>query len=63
MPGKVSGRWIVKGTRIPVESILENAADGATVDGIYEMFEGLPEGSVEMVLACALAAARGANSA
>jgi uncharacterized protein (DUF433 family) len=39
-PGKVSGAWVVKGTRIPVDAILANA-DGCTPEQIATMFEGL----------------------
>lgn len=27
IPGKVSGRWLMKGTRLPVQAVLDNAED------------------------------------
>lgn len=41
VPGKVSGAWVVKGTRIGVDGILANAADGYTPSELAEMFPGL----------------------
>jgi uncharacterized protein (DUF433 family) len=38
--GKVSGQWIVVGTRILAEGVIENAED-ATPEEIDEMFPGL----------------------
>ena len=38
--GKVSGAWVVRGTRIPVDAILANA-HGYTPEQIAMMFEGL----------------------
>jgi len=26
--GKVSGAWVVKGTRVPVQAVVDNAKDG-----------------------------------
>jgi uncharacterized protein (DUF433 family) len=39
IPGKVSGAWVFKGTRMPVSTVFENLAAGATVDEIMEWFE------------------------
>ena len=50
VPGKVSGQWIVKGTRIPVESILDNAADGFGPEDLAEMFPGLPADAARRVI-------------
>ena len=33
-PGKVSGAWCVKGTRIPVQAIIDNAPEGCTAEEI-----------------------------
>ena len=38
MPGKVSGAWVFRGTRMPVASIFENLEDGMTIDEIMEQF-------------------------
>ena len=41
--GKVSGAWLVKGTRIPVQAVLDNAEDGYSAEQIAaEIYEGLP---------------------
>ena len=43
IPGKVSGAWLVKGTRIPVQAVLDNADDGYTAEEIAStIYEGLP---------------------
>jgi len=41
IPGKVSGAWVLKGTRMPVSVIFENLKAGANIDEIMEWFEGL----------------------
>ncbi len=38
IPGKVSGAWVFKGTRMPVSLIFENLEAGATIDDIMEWF-------------------------
>jgi uncharacterized protein (DUF433 family) len=32
IPGKVSGAWLVAGTRIPADAVLDNAEDGSTAE-------------------------------
>ena len=32
IPGKVSGAWLFKDTRVPVAALFENLENGATVD-------------------------------
>ena len=34
VPGKVSGAWVFRGTRIPVAAVFENLEDGLTIDEI-----------------------------
>jgi uncharacterized protein (DUF433 family) len=42
VPGKVSGAWLVKGTRIPAQSVVEHADDGYTPEQIAgELFPGM----------------------
>jgi len=36
VPGKVSGAWVLKGTRMPVSSIFENLEAGASIDDIMD---------------------------
>ncbi|HET7872888.1 MAG TPA: DUF433 domain-containing protein [Terriglobales bacterium] len=50
VPGKVSGAWVFRGTRIPVAAVFENLEDGLTIDQIVEMFEGLNRDQVKAVL-------------
>ena len=39
IPGKVSGAWVFKDTRMPVATVFENLEAGATVDEIMEWFD------------------------
>jgi uncharacterized protein (DUF433 family) len=39
VPGKVSGAWVFRGTRMPVVTIFENLEDGMTIDEIMEQFD------------------------
>lgn len=38
IPGKVSGAWVFKGTRLPVATIIENLED-LSVDEVMEQFD------------------------
>ena len=38
IPGKVSGAWVFKGTRMPVATVFENLEAGLTVDEVIEEF-------------------------
>jgi uncharacterized protein (DUF433 family) len=50
-PGKVSGQWLIKGTRVPVEAVIQNARDGFSAEEIAEeIFEGVPVERVRSVL-------------
>jgi len=50
IPGKVSGAWVLKGTRMPVSVIFENLKAGANIEEIMEWFEGLDREQVEAVI-------------
>ena len=50
IPGKVSGVWLFKGTRVPVKALFENLESGATVEDFLEWFPGVARGQVEAVL-------------
>lgn len=39
IPGKRSGAWVFKDTRMPVATVFENLESGATVDEIMEWFD------------------------
>ena len=41
VPGKVSGAWVFKDTRVPVRAKFENLEGGATVDQFLEWFPGV----------------------
>ena len=49
IPGKVSGAWVLKGTRMPVRAILENLEAGLSVCEITEVFD-VTEAEVRAVL-------------
>ena len=50
VPGKVSGNWVFKGTRLPVYALFENLAEGATIHDFMEWFGGVDESEVRAVL-------------
>ncbi len=39
VPGRVSGAWVFRGTRMPVATIFENLEDGMTIEEIMEQFD------------------------
>jgi uncharacterized protein (DUF433 family) len=39
VPGKVSGAWVFRGTRLPVATIFENLEDGLTIEELVEQFD------------------------
>jgi uncharacterized protein (DUF433 family) len=39
IPGKLSGAWVLKGTRMPVATIFENLEAGMSVNEITEVFD------------------------
>ena len=42
VPGKVSGAWVFRDTRMPVSVVFENLEAGATIDEIVEWFDVTP---------------------
>ncbi len=50
VPGKVSGAWVLRGTRMPVATIFENLEAGANIDDILEWYEGLDREQVKAVI-------------
>jgi uncharacterized protein (DUF433 family) len=50
IPGKVSGAWVLRGTRMPVSTIFENLEAGANIDDILQWFEGLDREQVKAVI-------------
>uniref|UniRef100_Q01RX1 DUF433 domain-containing protein n=1 Tax=Solibacter usitatus (strain Ellin6076) TaxID=234267 RepID=Q01RX1_SOLUE len=43
VPDKVSGAWVFRGPRMPVQTIFENLEAGMSVDEITEVFDVTPE--------------------
>lgn len=43
IPGKVSGAWVFRNTRMPVSVVFDNLEAGATIDEIVEWFDVTPE--------------------
>jgi uncharacterized protein (DUF433 family) len=50
VPGKVSGAWVLRGTRMPVSAIFEDIEAGANIDDIVEWFDGLDREQVKAVI-------------
>jgi len=50
VPGKVSGAWVLRGTRMPVATIFENLEAGANLDDILSWFDGLDREQVKAVI-------------
>lgn len=50
VPGKVSGAWVFRGTRIPVAAVFENLEDGLTIDEVAALYDGLAREQVKAVL-------------
>ena len=50
VPGKVSGAWVLKGTRMPVSAIFENLEAGANLDDIMKWYDGLDREQVKAVI-------------
>ena len=38
IPGKVSGAWVLKGTRTPVQVLFENLEAGMSIEEVIEQF-------------------------
>jgi len=49
-PERVSGAWVLRGTRMPVATIFENLEAGASLDDIMTWYDGLDREQVRAVL-------------
>ncbi|MCE7734541.1 MAG: DUF433 domain-containing protein [Candidatus Heimdallarchaeota archaeon] len=49
-PNKLGGKPIIKGTRIPVSTILANLEQGMSILDITEEFDGIDEEDVKAVI-------------
>ena len=50
VPGRLSGAWVLTGTRLPLAGLFENLESGATVKEYLEWFDGAEEWKVRAVL-------------
>jgi len=50
IPGKVSGAWLFRNSRVQVKALFENIEGGATVQEFLEWFPGVSREQVEAVL-------------
>jgi uncharacterized protein (DUF433 family) len=50
VPGKVSGAWVFRNTRMPVAAVFENLEDGVTIDELVGLYAGLTRDQVKAVL-------------
>ena len=51
-PGKMSGQWLVRGTRIPADALIENAEDGFSAEQIVaEIYPSVPLNRVRNIIA------------
>jgi uncharacterized protein (DUF433 family) len=39
IPGRVSGAWLFRGTRMPVSTVFDNLEAGASIDDVAEWFD------------------------
>ena len=49
-PERVSGAWVFRGTRVPVESLFQNLEDGAAVADFVRWFPGVTAEQARTVL-------------
>ena len=47
---RVSGAWVFRGTRVPVESLFQNLEDGAQISDFVRWFPGVSTEQVRAVL-------------
>ncbi|MEL6489436.1 MAG: DUF433 domain-containing protein [Cyanobacteria bacterium J06621_3] len=49
-PGKVSGAWVFRGSRIPASALFENLEDGVNIEQFVQLFPGITTIQVRQVL-------------
>jgi uncharacterized protein (DUF433 family) len=49
-PGRSSGAWVFRGTRVPVRALFENLEDDASIEDFLKWFPGVERKQVEAVL-------------
>ena len=50
VPGKMSGAWVFRGTRMPVAIVFENLEAAMSIDELVAMYDGLTREQVKAVL-------------
>lgn len=50
VPGKMSGAWVLRNTRMPVAMIFESLEAGASLDNIMEWYDGLDRDQLKAVI-------------
>ena len=50
VPGKRSGAWVFRGTRMPVAAVFENLEDGMSIDELVQLYDGLTREHIQGVL-------------
>jgi len=50
VPGRMSGAWVFRGTRMPVAIVFENLEAGMTIDELIETYDGLTREQIQAVL-------------
>ena len=49
-PGRASGAWVFRGTRVPVAALFEDLEDGASIKDFVQWFPGVSLDQVRVVL-------------
>ena len=49
VPGRFSGAWVFRDTRMPVSAVFENLEAGATIDEIIDWFDITKEQIIEVL--------------
>jgi len=50
IPGKVSGAWVFKGTRMPVQTVFANLEAGMSLQEITEVFDGARQEEIKAAI-------------
>jgi uncharacterized protein (DUF433 family) len=53
VPDRLSGQWVLRDTRIPVQALIDNADDGVTAEEIAELYQGAGIERTKRILAFA----------
>jgi len=57
-PKIVGGQWVIKGTRVPVQTLLASLAEGASIEEILADFPTVKQEDIRAVIAFAAAAVK-----